>query len=1817
MKNTNLPIYLATTGLIIFLAAIGWQTAETKHFVSASTRMADAPMPNLDGEKAKEYLAQNNLSQSLNKAVQAARYSVNWVEHAPISNQSSAFEAKNLQQEFAAYFSNDGVNLVSREANENWNFSLKLKSYGRGGEQWAVGSGQWTVNKTRVSASYQIESQILNRKSNIDELFENKPEGLEHSFIIKEKIEDQKPKTEDQFLKIALTLSGDLHARAAEDGQSVSLVKQSGETVLRYDKLKSWDANGKELASRMELDGDELSLVVDDTEAVYPVTIDPTFTQVKKLLAADGAANDIFGSSIAMSGNTAVISAVNDNDAQGSAYVFERNSGGANNWDQVKKLTASDGAAGDNFGRSVAIDGNTVVVGSDRAAYVYGRNAGGADNWSEVKIITEDIGTQATFGQLAISVNTIFLGVSTNTPEAGVGPVFVYDQDQGGLNNWGEVKQLTLEGGSGFDSFPGAIDVADDTAIIASNGSQGIAQIYRRDEGGVNNWGRVERIFGGFFPAAVGISGDTAVIGALAFSGNGEAHIYGRNTGGADSWDLVKTITASDGAPGDSFGISVGISNDRIIVGASLDDVGANTNQGSAYIFERNQGGANNWGEIKKISAADGAADDRFGVSVVIDGNTAFAGTTLDDVGSNIDQGAAYVFVRSNDTWNQETKPLPANCTVEDFSGSSVAISGDTVIVGAINDDVGANANQGAALIFQRDAGGTNNWGLVKTIAAVDGAAEDRFGNAVAINGDTAIIGAYPDDTGTNINQGSAYIFERNSGGANNWGQVKKLTASDGADQDWFGWSVSISGNTAIVGAISDDVGANNSQGSAYIFERNAGGPNNWGEVKHFIASDGAAFDTFGKSVAISGDTAIVGSDGDTVAGIRKGSVYIVERNIGGAGNWGELKKITAADGAASDQFGYGVAIDGNTIIVGAWQDKVGANVDQGSAYIFERNTGGANNWGEVKRLVASDGAASDYFGLSVSISGDTAIVSAPYDQIGANTFQGSAYIFKQNMGGADNWGQAKKLTATDGAENDVFGLTVAVSGETAIAGAPGDDVGGALNQGSASIFVSNNDAWDQQANVSPPPPTNCGAADNYGFSVAVSGDTAVIGAPGDDVGINANQGSVYILERNQGGANKWGLVKLLTASDGAANDLFGRSVAISGNSVIVGADGGPSGTNTAGSAYIFERNTGGTNNFGEVKELTASDGVIGDRLGWSVAINGNAAVVGAIRDNNSQGSAYIYERNQGGANNWGETKKLVDAGGAADDFFGWSVVVKNDTIFVSSPTALVGANDNQGSVHIFERNAGGANNWARTKYLTVADGTFLDSFGWAIAVSGNLLIATATGDGIGDFTGEGSAYIFERNTGGAENWGQVKKIRAADAGPQDQFGRAVGISGDAVIVGTPYDDVGANENQGSAYIFEQNAGGANNWGQVKKLTATDGVANDVFGYSVAVSGDTFLVGAYFTTAPAPAPSTEKQANHSLGEHTKGAGYVFRGNTSAPTAASATITGTIADGTGARVAGVVINLSGTQNRKTITDASGNYRFANVETSGFYTVTPGRANYSFDPASRSFSQLGNTTEAVFTGTPNVLIVGNPVDTPEYFVRQHYLDFLGREPDEAGFNFWSDQMLECGVDVGCLERRRINVSAAYFLSIEFQETGGLVDGLYRASYARRPLYAEFMADSSAIARGVVVGRNGWQQQLETNKQAFVDAWVQRAAFIEAYGNLSNDGYVDQLIAHTGANYTASERDALVTGLTNATLTRAAVLRRIVENQSFASAKFNEAFVMMQYFGYLRRDPDESGYQFWLRKLNEFNGNFEQAEMVKAFISSSEYRQRFSSP
>ncbi len=432
-------------------------------------------------------------------------------------------------------------------------------------------------------------------------------------------------------------------------------------------------------------------------------------------------------------------------------------------------------------------------------------------------------------------------------------------------------------------------------------------------------------------------------------------------------------------------------------------------------------------------------------------------------------------------------------------------------------------------------------------LTASDGAASDHFGEKVALSGDTALVGAFLDDDNGSAS-GSAYIFERDQGGVDKWGQVKKITASDGAAGNWFGSGVALSGDTAVVGAVYDDDNGTYS-GSVYIFERDQGGVGNWGEVKKLTASDGAAYDQFGWSLTISGDTVLVGALG-SIAGAYTGAVYLFERNHGGAGNWGEVKKITASDGATGDYFGSSVTLNGDTALVGAYGDDDKGS-KSGSAYILGRDQGGTGNWGEVKKLTASDGAADDYFGFSVALNGDTALVGAYWDDDdGAGS--GSAYLFERDLGGTDNWGQTTKLTAFDGAAND----------------------------------------W-------------------FGFSVALSGDIALVGARNDDDAAD-NAGNTFLFDRDQGGADNWGLVDKLTASDGNSEDYFGGSVALSGETALIGAYGKEDNGYYAGAAYVFGPNL-------------LANGSFEDPLGaeWTEVVSANGD--GRVPLNQAYLGSYIY----------------------------------------------------------------------------------------------------------------------------------------------------------------------------------------------------------------------------------------------------------------------------------------------------------------------------------------------------------------------------------------------------------------------------------------------------------------------------------------------------------------------------------------------------------------------------------------------------------------
>jgi hypothetical protein len=311
-------------------------------------------------------------------------------------------------------------------------------------------------------------------------------------------------------------------------------------------------------------------------------------------------------------------------------------------------------------------------------------------------------------------------------------------------------------------------------------------------------------------------------------------------------------------------------------------------------------------------------------------------------------------------------------------------------------------------------------------------------------------------------------------------------------------------------------------------------------------------------------------------------------------------------------------------------------------------------------------------------------------------------------------------------------------------------------------------------------------------------------------------------------------------------------------------------------------------------------------------------------------------------------------------------------------------------------------------------------------------------------------------------------------------------------------------------------------------------------------------------------------------------------------------------------------------------AAGTLIFAPGETAKTFTLLINEDSYL--EGNESFSlMLSNPVGGSLgtEGTAAVTIIDDPsepavntVDDPQSFVYLHYHDFLNRVPDAAGLAFWTDQITSCGANQTCIDSARANVSAAFYLSIEFQQTGYLLYLMQKESYATMPSYAAFMRDLQEISRGVVVKSPGWQQKLSDNQAKFAEAWANRAKFKAVYDGLSNDAYVNTLYANAGIVPAPAERNTLVSGLNTASIDRSAVLLEVANNAAFRQQQQNAAFVLMEYFGYLRRNPNEApepalnfdGYNFWLNKLNQFGGNYLDAEMVKAFIISSEYRHRF---
>ncbi len=1296
----------------------------------------------------------------------------------PVAGDPKTLQARNRGQQWRTRF--DGRGFVTQPDAGGWEWGLELQSYGFTGCEYNLSAKKPDVRTTGDRVTYDWDATI-------QEWFVNDKRGLEHGFTIRERpsiratgaagnsakapsslrsagaLQDAIATTDNSRLTFTLAVRGSLRPEVEANGSGVRFVDAKGATVINYSGLKVWDADGRVLPSHFTAADTQhptvLTLSVDERDARYPLTIDP-LAQQAYLKASNTESLDQFGSVVAVSGDTVVVGAneedsnatgVNGNQGDnsatdsGAAYVFVRN---GTNWSQQAYIKSSNTDSGDRFGASLALSGDTLIVG----AFQEDSNATGVE------------GNQS----------------DNSATNSGAAYIFVRNG-----TNWTQQAYLKASNGEANDQFGGSVGIYGDTVVIGAgredssatgvNGNQsnnsaldsGAAYVFIRNG---TNWTQQAYLKASNTEAndafgAVAVSDDTIVIGARGESsgatganGNqsdnsatdsGAAYVFVRN---GTNWMQQAYLKASNTEGGDWFGLRLDVSDDTLVVGAYREDsnaTGVNGNQsdnsiqdaGAAYVFVRN---GTNWSQQAYLKASNTGVPplgnffgDGFGVSVAISGNTLVVGAFTEDSNatgvngnendnSAVDSGAAYVFVRNGTNWSQQAYVKASNTEAADLFGASVAISGEMIVVGGWYEDSNAttvngdeNDNSapysGAAYIFDLNA--------APEIVVQQPVGTNLVDNSGTVNFGSVLVGGSSSRTFTITNSGSGNltglgitIDGANAGDFTVTANPTSPVIANGSTS--FTITFTPTGTHTRAGAI--HITSNDSDENPFDIALTGTGttPLQIAQQAYLKASNTETSDGFGTSVAISGDTVVVGTwfEDSNATGVNgnqsdnsatnSGAAYVFVRN---GTNWIQQAYLKASNTETGDAFGYSVGVSGDTVVVGAAGESsnaAGVNGKEadnsamwaGAAYVFIRN---GTNWTQQAYLKASNPEAFDVFGLSVGVSGDTVVVGAwgeSSSATGVNGNQsdnstdnsGATYVFVRS---GTNWSQQAYLKASNAEAGDVFGYSVGVSGDTVVVGAHSEDsnaTGVNGNQsdnsvhasGAAYIFARSGTNWSQQAYLKA---SNTSPSHQFGILTAVSGDTVVIGAPYErsgSTGVNGDQtnnlapssGAAYVFVRS--GTN-WSQQAYVKASNPEVNDSFGFAVALSGETLVVGAHGESSNASGidgnqsdnsasgAGAAYIFARI--GTN-WSQHAYIKASNTEAFDGFGGSVAVWGDTVVVGASgEDSNAtgingnqngnsasaSGAAYIFDLDTTGAPEIAVQQpagtNLVDGSGSVD----------------------------------------------------------------------------------------------------------------------------------------------------------------------------------------------------------------------------------------------------------------------------------------------------------------------------------------------------------------------------------------------------------------------------------------------------------------------------------------------------------------------------------------------------------------------------------------
>lgn len=995
----------------------------------------------LKGDVAREALQKSGQYESLGEALSAARHAIEKIDPAGSHSRGASHFVSNPKQQLRAWFQNDAIELASgipsRGEQEEWKLKLRLSGVGRDGTASSFSNGIASSKGNRL----QVEFPDLA----MTQWFENREDGLEQGFTL-----HKRPNGAADEVSIRLSVEGSLRVAKMESPDSLCFVDSGGSVMVRYVGLKAWDATGRLLPSRMEMrNGGSLALAVDDAGAQYPLTIDPMFATPEARLLQESIIASPFGYSLSVSGNTAVVGVpMQDTPTQrmaGGAYVFFRE---GSIWTEQARLAADDASSYDLLGVSVAVDGDTILVGAAnrddwpttpgaQAVYVFVRSG---TLWSQqAKLRESPLSPEDNlFGaSVALSGNTALVGAPggytypfTNGYTL-PGNAYVFERTG---TTWTQQATLTSVDVDALDQFGYSVSLDQNTAVVgafrddtAAGTDAGSAFVFVRNGAAWSQQAKLaanNATVGASFGFSVAVSGNTALVGAAnndyspSHPTAERAYVFTRS---GSSWSQQAALVASDGVSGDRFGIGVALNGNTAVVGASWADTAVGQNVGKAYVYVRS---GTVWSEQAKVLSQTPFTDARFGKTVATSGSTVVIGAdTGGGYGSGgSDRGSACVFVQNGVTWDQQAVLAARYAGDYGSLGSSVAMSGDTALIGAPWEDTAAGEDTGGAYIFVRKPEG---WVQTTKLTAPDGAMYDRFGDSVSIDGDNALIGAPWGSTAAGVDTGCAHVFTRSGNG---WIYVAKLQASNAADSALFGDSVSISGETAVVGAYQADTPAGQYSGSAYVFSK---GPSGWFQQAELVPSVSGYNKWFGGAVAVSGETVL--------AGTSDNSAFVFTRN---GGTWTEQARLTAGDGSS---LGSSVALDGDTALIGAEFDDTTSARLAGSAYVFVRN---GTSWTQQAKLTANNGEIYDFFGGSVALEGDTALVGAYRDSIGPNSgidtvgsAAGSAHVFRRN---GNIWTLQVKITSgVDSSTYDDFGYSVALGDNLALIGASGETVGG------------------------------------------------------------------------------------------------------------------------------------------------------------------------------------------------------------------------------------------------------------------------------------------------------------------------------------------------------------------------------------------------------------------------------------------------------------------------------------------------------------------------------------------------------------------------------------------------------------------------------------------------------------------------------------------------------------------------------------------------------------------------------------------------------